>query len=309
MLANIIKNILLTYNKPLREIGRYIESKNDVSVVLFGDSVSKRIAREDRDKRTLQIIMEQELSIRKISANYFSGKGFHLRLFMHFISAMRKNDKKPDLVVIPVNLRCFSPQWMYHPRWQFEKDLRIFCKKFMIPYSRPIIKFPDTSDEYRKMPISCHGSNHSTIGDFMKIIKKKEGLDENETLFRKQQLFIFHYLYKLSSDNDRLCSLDMLIKENNFNLLLYFTPLNYSGGEALLGDAFSASVEENKKFIMQTIARDQAVKNVVTKDYSKLFDAAYFFSEHDPTEHLNEAGRKKLSKLLTEEIEMIIGKT
>ncbi len=306
MFDNIFKNIFLTKNKPFREINSYIESKNEVAVVLFGDSVSKRTADEDSDKRTLQKMVEHELSLKKISANYFSGKGFHLRLFRHFISAMRENDKKPALVVIPINIRCFSPQWMYHPHWQFEKEIRTFCKKFMIPYTGPITKFPDTSKKYWKMPMSCHESNYSTIGDFMKIIKKKDGLDENERLFRLKQLFIFHYLYKLSSDNDRLCSLNTLIKENNFRLLLYFTPLNYSGGEDLLGSVFSDIIEENKKIIMNTVVRDQAVNNIVIKDHTKLLDSTYFFSRHDPTEHLNEAGRKRLSKLLAEEIEVLL---
>lgn len=274
---------------------------------MFGDSVSKRIAREDSDKRTLQKMIEQELSLRKISANYFSGKGFHLRLFKYFISAMREKDKKPALVIIPVNLRCFSPQWMYHPRWQFEKDIRIFCKKFMIPYTGPVTKLPDTSEEYRKIQMSCYESKYSTIGDFLKVIEKKEGLDENEILFRRQQLYIFHYLFKLSLDNERLCSLNALIKDNNFRLLLYFTPLNYSGGEDLLGSAFLDYIEENKKIIMQTVVQTQAMKNnIIIKDYTKLLDNLYFFSKHDPTEHLNEAGRKILSKLLTEDIEVII---
>ena len=306
MLDNIFKNIFFPKNRPFREISRYINSKNEAAVVLFGDSVSKRIAREDIDKRNLQEMVEQELSFRKISSNYFSGKGFHLRLFRHIISAMRKNDKKPALVVLPVNIRCFSPQWMYHPRWQFEKEIRIFCKKFKIPYTGPVIKFPDTSEEYRKMPMICYESNYTAVGDFLKIIKKKEGLDDNEILFRRRQLFIFHYMYKLSSDNDRLLSLNKIIKENSFRLLLYFTPLNYSGGEELLGRAFQNAVEENKKIIMHTLFETQAVNNVIIKDYTNLLESHCFFSKYDPAEHLNEAGRKRLSKLLADDIEVII---
>ena len=307
MFDNISKNIFFTKNQPFREISHYIDSKNEAAVVLFGDSVSMRIAREDIDKRKLQEMVEQELSLRNISSNYFSGKGFHLRLFRHFISAMRNNDKKPALLVFPVNMRCFSPQWMYHPRWQFEKEIRIFCKKFKIPYTGPVAKFPDNPEEYRKIPMICHESNFSAIGDFLKVIKKKEGLDDNEILFRRRQLFIFHYMYKLSSDNDRLCSLNKIIKENNFRLLLYFTPLNYSGGSDLLGNAFSGVIEEHKKIIMNGVLQAQANQNnIYIKDYIKLFDSSYFFSKYDPTEHLNESGRKRLSILLAEDIEEII---
>jgi len=307
MLDKIFKNIFLTINKPFPEICRYIKSKNEVAVVLFGDSVSKRVAGEDIDKRTLQEIIEKELFTRKISANYFSGKGFHLRLFRHFVSAMQKNDKKPWLIVIPVNMRCFSPQWIYHPHWQFETEIRIFCRKFAIPYTAPAVKLPDTSDEYWKIPISCHQSNYSTVGDFMKVIKRKKGLDDNEILFRRQQLFIFHYMYKLSSDNDRICSLNTILKDSNFRFLLYFTPLNCSGGSDLLGSAFSDVIEEHKKIIMNGVLQVQANQNnIYIKDYTKLFDSSYFFTKYDPTEHLNESGRKRLSILLAEDIEGII---
>jgi hypothetical protein len=307
MFGNIIKNIFSKDDKPLRDISRYLESKNNVSAILFGDSVSVRTAREDGDKRTLQEMVEQELSLRNISAYYFSGKGFHMRLYMHLLSAMRKNDKKPDIVVIPVNIRSFSPQWMYHPRWQFEKEIRIFCKKFGLPYTGTISKFPETADEYRKIPVTFNESDYSAVGDFMKVIKKKEGLDENGILFRRKQLFIFHYLYKLSSDNDRLHSLGRMIKENNFKLLLYFTPVNCAGGEELLGGAFLGAVEENRKIITDTVFQVQPLKNnVYIKDYTKLFDSSYFFSKYDPTEHLNEAGRKRLTMLLADDIEGVM---
>ncbi len=309
MPGNIFSNIFLTKSKPLKEISRFIESKKEVPVVLFGDSVSKRVAREDSDRRTLQKMVEQELYQKAIPANYFSGKGFHLRLFMHLISAMRVHDKKPDLVVVPINLRCFSPQWMYHPHWQFEKDIRKFCKKFKTPYIGANVKLPESSEEYWKMPISCYESNYSAVGDFMKIIKNKDGLDENEILFRRRQLFIFHYLYKLSSENESLCSLKTLMKENGLNMLLYFTPLNYAGGEELLGRAFIEHVEENKKIVMGAIARAQDVKNYITvRDYAGLLDSSFFFSRYDPAEHLNDKGRKRLSKLLAEDIEGIMKK-
>jgi hypothetical protein len=307
MLGNLIGNLFSRDDNPFRDISRYIESKNNPPVVIFGDSVSVRTAREDTDKRTLQEMVGQELSIRKISAYYFSGKGFHLRLYMHLLSAMREKDKKPALVVIPVNIRSFSPQWMYHPRWQFEKELRIFCKRFKLPYKGLITKFPETAEEYRKMPVTFKESGYSTVGDFMKVIKNKEGLDENELLFRRKQLFIFHYLYKLSLENDRLRSLDCLVKENNFRLLFYLTPLNCAGGEELLGSPFRDAVAENKKNITDTVFQIQPVKkSFFIKDYSESFDSSLFFSKYDPTEHLNEAGRKRLTMLLTDDIEKIL---
>jgi hypothetical protein len=309
MLDNVFGNIFFTQSKPLKEISRFIGSKKEASVVLFGDSVSVRVAREDSDRRTLQKMVEQELYQKAIPANYFSGKGFHLRLFMHLISAMRVRDKKPDLVVVPINLRCFSPQWMYHPHWQFEKDIRKFCKKFKVPYIKTNVKLPESSEEYWKMPISCYKSDHSTVGDFMKIIKNKDGLDENGILFRRRQLFIFHYLYKLSSENDSLCSMKTLIKESGLNMLLYFTPLNYAGGEELLGRAFIDHVEENKKIVMDALhqARDMK-KNITVRDYAGLLDSGFFFSRYDTAEHLNDKGRKRLSKLLAEDIEGIMKK-
>ncbi|MDQ1331872.1 MAG: hypothetical protein QG578_2142, partial [Thermodesulfobacteriota bacterium] len=54
MLGNIFGNIFsktfFTESKPLKEISRFIGSKKEASVVLFGDSVSIRVAREDSDR-------------------------------------------------------------------------------------------------------------------------------------------------------------------------------------------------------------------------------------------------------------------
>jgi hypothetical protein len=49
-----------------------------------------------------------------------------------------------------------------------------------------------------------------------------------------------------------------------------------------------------------------ARNNIYIKDYTGLFDGSYFFSKYDPTEHLNESGRKRFSILLAQDIEGII---
>jgi len=79
------------------------------------------------------------------------------------------------------------------------------------------------------------------------------------------------------------------------------------GGSDLIGSAFSDVIEDHKKIIMNEVLQLQANQNnIYIKDYNKLFDSSYFFTKYDPTGHLNESGRKRLSILLAEDIERII---
>ena len=291
-----LKNIYDTHSKP-------------PTLLYFGDSVVERISRDDKDKRSLgdivHCLLKKHLSIAVISYS-----AYNTLIFYHLIAAIDRMKNRPKMVIIPLNIRSFSPQWDSHPLWQFENEIKAI-NDFLTgqePNDGRIVdvpNMPDIYENYDDISVQYPFSPFNKVGQFRKIIVSPPSSDPEQIFFRKKQIFIFNYLYKLDSDHRKLLSIVNILqslRESQISAFLYLTPINYQSGCRYVGEAFIEILKKNISLILETVQKYGDDKMIKIADWSMLFDSDKFFHPDFANEHLIDSGRQELAKKIASSV-------
>ncbi len=109
----------------LQKLMKCFNGDNEFPLVLyFGDLVVERISRDDLNQSTLGEMVTEDL--KDIPTCYISHSSYNPKIYYYLLSALEKMKGYPKVVILPVNLRCFSPQWDLNPQWQFEDEIRLY---------------------------------------------------------------------------------------------------------------------------------------------------------------------------------------
>lgn len=252
-----------------------------------------------------------------ITNNFSSGKikiishtAYNAEVFESYINYIYKKKYKPDLIVIPINMRSFSPQWQKNPAWQFDCEVKLINS---MTNSDPLITFSFLKKEvilwiknilylYYKADFSLTRLNR--VKDFKKIIADKSNKIYSKE-YRLKHLFIFHYLYKLQKNNKNILSLLNILtlsKKIGAKLFFYITPINYEAGNAYAGKNFTKFLNKNISQLMNILNSNNFSIEVKIVDLSKKLESSFFFHPNDSTEHLNFKGRKALARIINENL-------
>lgn len=288
-------------------------SSSDVSrIVYFGDSVLERISRNDSDRRTLVELISTKVS-KYAEIVRLSHGAAHPGLFYALLQFLIELHQRPSIVVIPINMRCFSPQWNHNPQWQFEEYLDAI-QKCKASANKTVPLVPEIETTVRRDPIfetrlvDCPGTTCRTVHDFREIILSKPS-DPVGIRVRWRELFIFHYLPRLPRNHRRLVSLldiHQLCEQERISTIFYVTPINYQAGLRLVDGPFADRFAENIQIVMSSL---HSTSCSIVVDWSRELDDHHFFHADDPTEHLNEIGRARLAELVAGAIVSILKNT
>lgn len=273
-------------------------------VLYLGDSVVRVIAREDQDRRSLGDMVRDELDqrYRVVTVSY---DAYHLQIYYLLSVAVSRMQHPPKYLIIPLNLRSFSPQWDWSPRWQFESESEMLNRYIVNPLTMisPVHMPHDLSKRLHRFmhqPVDYPLSSFRQIGQFQRVAQEYARTDAQKRS-RYAQLFIYHYTYPLASNHRKLEALqsllDMVVK-TDLRIVLYVTPINYDAGTMLVGSAFSQQVALNRAALMQIINPYQDNPNIQCLDASTLLGPECFLHPYSPTEHLNQPGRTRLAHLI-----------
>lgn len=277
-------------------------------LLYLGDSVVERVSREDTDKRTLGEMTRDRLQS-LLDTVLITHSAYHPRIYYHLCTVLQDLPRRPKILLLPVNMRCFSPQWDLNPEWQFDREIKII-KAYRAAPEDGIAQLEDyrpASEEFEifdATSVDFSLSSFNTVGQFRLLIQANPAT-EVQRRFRLQQIFIFHYLHKLDPGHPKLQYLRELL-----NLLLqmkivpivYVTPVNYEAGVRYIGSEFKFQIEENVDTLTQVLKPYIDARQILFWDYNTLFSSKYFFHEDLATEHLNQEGRRDLSDLLATHI-------
>ena len=100
----------------------YDSAREPSEVLCVGDSVLERVSRYDNDKRNLGQMLKEQLGDR-FRCDVISQTAYSIKTFYPLLSALQKMRSSPRVIIIPVNIRSFSPQWFNNPVWQYEKEI------------------------------------------------------------------------------------------------------------------------------------------------------------------------------------------
>lgn len=294
------------YSELLKLHYLYDIGNNFPKLLFLGDSVVERIARNEDDNKTLGSLLKNQLK-NKIQTEYISHSAYNSEIFLYMIMSLIKMRNMPQYIIMPVNMRSFSPQWHFNPVWKLDKEKEVFLK-YIKNTDKRILKIRKSAVceqsylDFDSTKVHFPYSKCKTIGEFRKIINSKTQ-NKKEFIFRKKHLFIFHYMYDLEINHPKVIFFREIINLTNMlgiKLFLYVTPINFEAGNKYVGKTFKMKLEENVKTLKNALGN--GIGNFNFSDYSALLGPEYFFNIDESTEHLNESGRRKLSDELAQKI-------
>jgi hypothetical protein len=277
-------------------------------VFYLGDSVVERVSRHDDDQRGLDEIVRESL-LGQLKVASVSHTAYHLGVFYHLIRALEKMRQRPKIVILPINLRSFSPQWDLNPLWQFDQEVKAL-EQYLADSSygsstiKELVKSSEFFSQFDSTPISYPNTPFKYIGQFRAIINTRPETEELRK-FRLEQIFTFHYMHQLTPDHPKLMCLDkitQLLLRMNISLVTYITPVNFQAGERYAGEAFSKTSKENAAIVSNIMQPYRQSSQINFLDFSHFLGSEYFFNKDDPTEHLNQEGRKKLANVINDAV-------
>jgi hypothetical protein len=294
----------------LVELMRMFNAEEEAPEILYlGDSVLLRISRDDQDQRKLGEMVEDNL-VGKLRAGCIFESAYHVRVYYQLLRAVATMRQRPELVILPINVRCFSPQWDLSPRFQFKQEIQAL-EQYITNPRRPVgevdrvcRQMPDY-ESFDATPVTYPLSPLTHLGHFRLIKQCPPEYTAEQKRFRLQQIFIFHYTHPLLPSHPKLAVLNDILQflaDQGIAVVTYVTPINYQAGESYVGKEFLKIYEANVKIVADLIAPHLATGRASYSDYSTLLGSEYFFNEDNATEHLNQEGRRILSGKITEAV-------
>jgi len=264
--------------------------KQQVEVLYFGDSTNWYSPKGETDRRSVSKMLKQMLPRYKIGS--VAHAAFQMDVYAAYCQYIVRLAKCPKIIIIPVNMRSFSPQWDLEPLYQFEKEKAFLegglRRAFYTPLRVFQYKFSEISrEQYLDTPVFKGDAKIGTL-------RKMRGM--------KKQL-ILRYLYPLTPEHRKLASLRRiagLLSRRGIKAIFYITPIDHETGEAYLPGEFERYLARNTRFIHEQLMGSSHRLLDLSQDLS----AAHFAwkSKGGPNEHLNRDGRQYVAAMLAKEL-------
>ena len=290
------------YIGDFEELQELKDSLGNVQVIYFGDSVVKS-SQSDGIENILY-----ELSGEKIKV--IAHEAYHLGVYEAFVNYIAKQptEKRPKIIIIPINMRSFSPEWDTRPLYQFNNEITKLNSNgnlFIGLWARINNLFGNSAEkrsvnesEWKKQFVYNGSEAVGTVRDFEYIITGNE-LDINNLIKGK---FIYQYMYNLYPEHKKVISLKNIIKtanESGISVIIYITPIDYEEGETYV-DGFSDKLRENTD-VIKNMAKEN---NYNLFDFSTSLRHTNFNYEFTPNEHLKKEGTLYISEQLSKIIKL-----
>jgi predicted O-methyltransferase YrrM len=273
-------------------------SKETAPDILFlGDSVHMCTSSRDAYTESLANMLVRK-SAADLRTRVFACGAFHGTMFLEILDRVLHKPHLPQAVVLPVNIRSFSPQWFYHPAYQFERVravLREYDRQGGVSEDFEI-QYPQRCDysAYDRAEHSFFGQGRRCLGEFRRVLGTRPATAE-EAAARKRTIFTFFYLNEIQPDHVLLQtwrSLARRLIDREIHLFAYLTPINRGCGDKYVGTHFSHNVAENAAQVREAFVKLGGSPFLHYADWSLHFGQDLFVHEENPDEHLNYQGRE-----------------
>ncbi|MCA9403642.1 MAG: hypothetical protein KC897_07665 [Candidatus Omnitrophica bacterium] len=306
----ILQFIVYIIDKPENPEGvdllkKYISDQ--YTIVGLGDSSVSFAYEKEENQESTYTILEKYLQQDKIGE--IVHPAYHVGIYDYYFENIARNSHSIRLVVIPINLRSFSPQWDMRPAYQFKKTKTLLrydnLLTSMLFKPLAVFKYFDpkiTEDVYENTPVYMGEKRVGRVKDF-----KIENYTIADNKFYREK-FIYHYMYNLTPTHRKLKSIRRILalsRKHNVQVIFYITPIDVETGERLLGKQFREQVLKNATVIKNVISSEKGV----VVDLSESLSREYFYWYYDrrgaysPHEHLLYSGREIVAQQIASAIQ------
>jgi len=228
----------------------------------------------------------------------------------------RKNPVKT--VIVTVNLRSFSSEWIYS---DLEKPLQkeqIMMKKAPALYKRMLLAFKAYAhwSENERQKLVRKGFEEQTLKmpyyfPYHNAAEWDHAIGSQDHLFNGQKVswdtialtchYIKDFAYQLDDDNPRIKDLDKIVKlchRRGWKLVFHILADNMDQIKTLAGPDLEFLMKQNAQYI---IHRYQP-QNVTVVNNQYMVRDRDFFEREFPTEHYNQHGRQIVAEAVADAI-------
>ena len=260
--------------------------ENEKSIILFGSSVNEHYAIDDKDKRSISELLDAFLPGHNVVG--ISHGAYQSDIYLEFVKYIARSGKKP-IIIVPINLRYFSPEWDLRPEYQFNKEKNLLNG---YPFIVNLKSREINESEFNNSPIYNGNEYVGKVLDFRYIPNKAK-----DRISEMSKGFVFHYMQPLKANHQKLKSLFKICEignENDLKIIMYITPIDYTYAEKLGIKKFRQQQHDNIYIIKSTLTSCETV----LIDLSMTLNSSYFDHGNRPGEHLNIRGRLRVARAL-----------
>lgn len=278
-------------------------------ILYFGDSTLWH----PEGSQSTAAMLQERLPDRKVGE--LSHAAYGMDIYGSYLNFMLRQGYRPALVIIPVNMRSFSPEWDQRPGYQFTQEKRVLALGLSLAraFGRPLSLFGGyepaiTQDDFLRSPVYAGATKIGKVQDFEDanaIAPLAEGNGEQFVYYQElpadgdyQRLLTYYYMAEVSPNHRKIgamIDIAQRLQRVGVPVLFYVTPVNAELGDVYIGEAFRPQFAANVQ-----VVRDQlAAQGIELVDLS--FDlAAFFFTD---TEHLRQPGKQYIAEQLAARID------
>lgn len=269
-------------------------------IFFLGDSTLFWGSRVDAARRSTPELLERAAGRAVAEA---SGAGYHPLVFAAMLEYMRDSGARPEVIILPVNLRAFSPLWDLSPDTQFVRfrsylayDSHLFRLALPALMAWKVIDVAPIPDE--KYVRRIRGQLLKAIGEAPPLPGVNAPYWAYLARLDPAQWVAASYLYPIQAGDRQARALvrcARIAREWGAPLVLYCTPVNMDLGDELLGGQFTRQVRANRR-LLEALARGAGAYWL---DLSEGLDGACFMEGHKNA-HLHDEGRLYVAIRLAE---------
>ncbi len=281
-------------------------------IIYMGDSTLWHPTGSQTTASMLQELLPNE------SIGELSHAAYGIDVYASYIAYMLRQPYRPQRIIIPINMRSFSPEWDRRPGYQFTMEKRMLNMGLPLTrfIGRPLRLFGGyqtdiTQDEFLRSEINDRGTPVGQVADFEDSVGLSAAATGNTEQFVYYQelaenpdyprLLTYYFMNELQPDQRKvraLVDIVQALQAAQVDVLFYFTPVNVELGDVYLGEAFRQQFTANVDVVKAELAA-AGLDTTHVLDFS--FDlAAYFFSD---TEHLRQPGKQYIAEQLAAHID------
>lgn len=287
--------------RQLRSIERAYARARGPEVLVIGDSSMYWFSPTEEDRRRLLTMIQDELG-RRVRMVSVVGPGYHARISLAYLSALRFTRSRPRVAILPMSVLMATWPWVTHPEHGYQDVSAQLEQAVADPRSRPrrlAPTPPSVVEEYDAKPAPTLTDHVRTLGEMRMLIHARVE-SQSQKLTRLRHRMDYYNADRLDAQSPGIKLIEQLgelLAELDLPSVAYMTPVDHEALVATLGADAYDHVAHNVALV------EKAFTAAVGDSGTLVADAFSSPSSHfmDPL-HVNDVARRELARRIADAV-------